>query len=106
MNLEVQHQIVFPNETKVHAKKSESTTRNGVPAILLCTRNGFVSGAKSGDNHDWMNGENFKYRMLTQLLPNFEEPTFNVMVRVPYHGILQEKPTTHSWRKDDINAWL
>jgi hypothetical protein len=53
-----------------------------------------------------MNGENFEHWMLTQLLPNLEEPLIIVMDNAPYHSILLEKPPTQSWRKDEIIAWL
>jgi hypothetical protein len=52
-----------------------------------------------------MNGENFEHWVLTQLLPNLEEPSVIIMYNAPYHSILLEKPPTHSWRKDEIIAW-
>jgi transposase len=66
------------------------------------TQNGFVSGAslifvsgmKSGNYHDLMNGENFEHWMLTQLLRNLEEPSVIVMDNALYHSILLEKPPT------------
>jgi transposase len=45
-----------------------------------------------------MNGENFAHWMLSQLLPNLEEPSVIVLDNAPYHSI--------SWRKDEIIAWL
>jgi hypothetical protein len=94
VDLEVPHQVVFLHENWVYVNGSESkiwsdgtsqSVKKGRPTtsiryIILHagTRNGFVSGAslifvsgtKSGDYHDSMNGENFEHWMLTQLLPN------------------------------------
>jgi hypothetical protein len=55
------------------------------------TQNGFVSGAslifisgtKSGNYNDLMNGENFEQWMMSQLLPNLEEPSVIVMDNAP-----------------------
>jgi hypothetical protein len=52
-----------------------------------------------------MNGENFEHWMLTQLLPNLEEPSV-VMDNAPHHIVLLKKPATQNWRKDDIITWL
>jgi hypothetical protein len=54
----------------------------------------FVSGTKSGNYHDLMNGENFEHWMLTQLLPNLEELSVIIMNNAPYHSILLETPPT------------
>jgi hypothetical protein len=53
----------------------------------------FVSGTKSGNYHDLINGENFEHWMLTQLLPNLEEPLVLVMDNA-HHSILLDKPPT------------
>jgi hypothetical protein len=60
---------------------------------------------ESGDYHNSMNGENFEHWILTQLLPNLEEPSATVIDNAPYHSVL-EKPPTHSWRKNEMIAWL
>jgi hypothetical protein len=52
----------------------------------------FCSGTKSGNYHDLMNTENFEHWMLTQLLPNLEEPSVIVMDNAPYYSVLLEKP--------------
>jgi hypothetical protein len=65
-----------------------------------------VSGTKSGAYHDLMNEENFEHWMLTQLLPNLEEPSVIIMDNTPHHSFLLEKPPTQTWRKDEITAWL
>jgi hypothetical protein len=64
----------------------------------------FVSGTKSGDCHDAMNGENFEHRVLIQLLPNLEEPSLVIMENASYHSVLLDKPPTLSWKKDQIIA--
>jgi hypothetical protein len=98
MNLEIPHQVVFLDETWVYANGSESkiwsngtswaakkrrpTTSTRYIILHTGTRNGFVSGKsfisvsgmKSGDYHDLINGENFEHWMLTQLFPNLEQP--------------------------------
>jgi hypothetical protein len=78
------------------------------------TRNEFVSRAslisasstKSGDYHDAMNGENSEHWLLTQLLPNLEEPLLVIMDNASYHSVLLDKPPTQSWIKDQVIAWL
>jgi hypothetical protein len=111
---------VLVNETWVFA--SGSNTKVGTNGTSQCarkwrpasTRNEFVSGAsliivsgtKSGDYHDTMNGENFEHWVLTQLLPNLEEPSLVIMDNASYHSVLLNKPPTQSWRKDHIIAWL
>jgi hypothetical protein len=118
MNLEVPHQVVFLDETWVNANGSESkiwsdgtsqsakkrgpTTSTRYIILHAGTQNRFVSGAslisvsgtKSGNYYDLTNGENFEHWMLTQLLPNLEEPSVIVMDNVPYHSVLLEKPPT------------
>jgi hypothetical protein len=74
------------------------------------TRNGIVSGASlisvSGTNmrdcHDSMNGENLEHWMLTETLPNLEEPPVIVMGIAPYQRVFLENPQIQSWRKDEI----
>jgi hypothetical protein len=44
--------------------------------------------------------------MLTQLLPNLEEPSVTIMDNASYHSTLPEKPPTQRWRKDEMIAWL
>jgi hypothetical protein len=44
--------------------------------------------------------------MLTQFLPNLEEPSRTVMHSIPYQGVLLEKPPIQSWRRDEVIAWL
>jgi hypothetical protein len=130
MNLEVPHQLVFLDETWVYANGSESkiwsdgtsqsvkkrgqTTSTRYIILHSGTWNGFVSGASSifvsgtgsGDYHVSMNGENCEHWMLTQLLPNLEEPSVIALDSALYHSILLEKPPIRSWRKDEIIAWL
>jgi hypothetical protein len=72
-------------------------------AVLLLM---MMKMTKLGDYHDLMNGENFEHWMLTQLLPNLEEPSTILMDNAPYHSILLEKPATQNRRKDEIIAWL
>jgi hypothetical protein len=73
--------------------------------LFWCEFN-FVSGMKSEDYHNLINGENIEHCMVIQLLPNLEEPSFIVMNNAPYHSVLLEKPPTWSWRKDKIIVWL
>jgi hypothetical protein len=47
-----------------------------------------------------MNGENFKYWLLTQLLPNLEE------LPLMMDSVLLEISPSQSWRKDQVMAWL
>jgi hypothetical protein len=53
-----------------------------------------------------MNGESFEHWILTQLIPNLEEPSVIMMDNAPYHSVLLEKPPMQSWRKDEIIPWL
>jgi hypothetical protein len=118
MNLEVPHQVVFLDETWVYANGSESkiwrdgssqsvkkrglTTSTRYIILHAGTQNEFVSGASlisvqvrsPGNYHDFINGENFEHWMLTQLLPNLEEPSVIIMDNAPYHSVLLEKPPT------------
>jgi hypothetical protein len=55
----------------------------------------FVSGAKSGDYHISMYGDNYKHWMLTQLLPNLEEPSLIAVDNAVCHTVLPEKPFQH-----------
>jgi hypothetical protein len=53
-----------------------------------------------------MNGENLEHWMLTQLLPNLEEPSVITTDKTPYHSVLLEKSPTQTLIKDEIIAWL
>jgi len=54
----------------------------------------FVSGAKSGDYHVSMYGDNFEHWLLTQL-PNLEEPSLIALDSTLCHIVLPEKPFHH-----------
>jgi hypothetical protein len=98
--------------TSQSVKKRRPATSTKYIILHAGTRNGFVpgasstfvSGTKSGDYHDLMNGENFEHWMSAQLLPNVEDPSVIMMDNAPYNVL--EKTPTQSWRKDEIIAWL
>lgn len=125
MTLEVPHHVVFLDKTwcmrmTVNPKcvvmalaslltRGDQQQRPGTLPCMLehkmnlfwCEFN-FVSGMKSEDYHNLINGENIEHCMVIQLLPNLEEPSLIVMSNASYQGVLLDKPLTQIRRKYEI----